>query len=481
MPALKLRRIDLTANSATAQIVKLRDQFRTDAEVVSAASKKKTVAVFGEALPPVRAVERICNEVRDKGLPAALHYTELFDGVKLKPDQIKVKPAELADAHAAVGDEFLEVIRQIRYNVVQFQSGLLHSDAEMRNPLRHDLQVRYRPLKRVGVYCPGGAAAYPSTLLMTVCPAQTAGVKQIVVCMPPNDRGAYNREMLATCHELGVTDVYRLGGAQAIASMAYGVDGLKPVDMIVGPGNQYVALAKKRVFGQVAIDCIAGPSEIVVLADDSAHPDYVALDLIAQAEHSPGVAILVTWYEPLVEEVYNALQKRLAKLARADLARDSLNRYGALVLAPNKAAAAECVNTLAPEHLHIQTRDPDATLEDIDSAGAVFLGPFTPVAVGDYVAGPSHVLPTGGTARFASGLNVNDFRKRTSILRFTRKGLQDIAGDVVFLANKEGLTGHAASVEMRANDSGPAARPKPKPEKVAAAAPPAKVAAGAKK
>jgi histidinol dehydrogenase len=339
----------------------------------------------------------------------------------------------------------------------------------MRTPLRHDLQVRYRPLKRIGVYCPGGAAAYPSTLLMTVCPAHVAGCEQIAVCMPPTQTGAYSREMLATCHELGVSEVYRLGGAQAIAAMAYGIEGLKPVDMIVGPGNQYVALAKKHVFGQVAIDCLAGPSEIVVLADDSAHPDYVALDLIAQAEHSPGVAILVTWYEPLIEEVYQALQKRLAKLSRADLARDSLERYGALVLAPSKAAAAECVNTLAPEHLHIQTRDPDAMLEDIDSAGAVFLGPFTPVAVGDYAAGPSHVLPTGGTARFASGLNANDFRKRTSILRFTRKGLQEISEDVVFMANTEGLTGHAASVEMRANDNGPAARPKPKPDKVPAA------------
>lgn len=471
MPALKLRRIDLSASGSAAQIVKLRDQYQTNAEVASAASKKKTVAVFGEALPPARAVERICTDVREKGLAAALQYTEAFDGIKLKPDQVRVKPAELAEAHATVGNEFLEVIRQIRDNVTLFQSGLLHSDAVMNTPMRYDIQVRYRPLKRVGVYCPGGAAAYPSTLLMTVCPALVAGVEQIAVCMPPKDTGGYNREMLATCHELGVTEVHRLGGAQAIASMAYGVEGLKPVDMIVGPGSTPVALAKKYVYGQVAIDCLAGPSEIVVLADHSAHPDYVALDLIAQAEHNPGVAVLVTWHEPLIEEVYNALQKRLAKLSREQEARDCLERYGALVLAPDKAAAAACVNTLAPEHLHIQTSDPEAMLEDIDSAGAVFLGPFTPVALGDYAAGPSHVLPTGGTARFASGLNANDFRKRTSVIRFTRKGLQDISPDVVFLANKEGLTGHAASVELRANDNGPAARPKPKPDKVPAPAP----------
>jgi len=470
MASLKLRRIDLTANNATAQITKLRDQFRYDSEVVSTAGKKLTLAVFGEALSPMRAVERICSEVREKGLPAVLSYTEQFDKVKLKPDALRVKPAELAEAHATVGAEFLEAIRQVKYNVEQFQSGVLHRDAVMRVSERHELQLRYRPLDRVGVYCPGGAAAYPSTLLMTVCPAQAAGVEQIVVCMPPKDTGAYNREMLATCHELGITEVYRIGGAQAIAAMAYGVDGLPAVDMIVGPGNQYVALAKKYVFGQVAIDCIAGPSEIVVAADDAAHPDWVALDMIAQAEHSPGVAILVTWYEPLIEEVNESIVKKLAKLSRADLARDSLERFGALVLAPDKKAALQCVNALAPEHLHVQTRDPEAFAEQVRNAGAVFLGPFTPVAVGDYAAGPSHVLPTGGTARWASGLNANDFRKRTSLMRFTRNGLKDIAPDVIYLANKEGLTAHAASVEIRANNNGPEARPKPKVDKVPAAA-----------
>ena len=466
MPSLKLRRIDLSAPNAAAQIKKLRDQFQADAYTVSPASKKLYTAVFGQALTPAAAVQRICDDVHAKGLPAVLHFTEAFDKVKMKPDAFRVKPAELAAAHAAVGDDFLEVVRQVRYNVMQFQFGLMHRDAEMRVSGKHELHLRYRPMRRVGVYCPGGAAAYPSTLLMTICPAQAAGVENIIVCMPPKETGAYNQAMLATCYELGIKEVYRVGGAQAIAAMAYGVDGLEPVDMIVGPGNQPVALAKRYVFGQVAIDCLAGPSEIVVAADDSAHPDFVALDMIAQAEHSPGAAILVTWYEPLIEEMQASLEKRLAKLSRADLARESLERYGALVLAPDKQSAIDCVNTLAPEHLHIQTRDPDGFLDEIANVGAVFLGPFTPVAVGDYAAGPSHVLPTGGTARFSSGLNANDFRKRTSVLRFTRNGLKEIAEDVVFLANKEGLTGHAASVEMRANDNGPAARPKPKPEKL---------------
>lgn len=469
MAALKVRRIDLSASNAAQQLAKLREQFRLDAEVVSPTQKKLTQAVFGEALSPSRAVERICSAVRDQGVEAVLKFTEQFDKVKLKSDAIRVKESELAEAHKAADPEYLDVLRRIRYNIDSFQNGLLHRDAELRQSGSFELHLRYRPLDRVGVYCPGGAAAYPSTLLMTVCPAQAAGVPEIAVAMPPKDTGAYNRDMLAACHELGVTEVYRMGGAQAIAALAYGVEGVPAVDMVVGPGNQFVALAKKHVYGTVAIDCLAGPSEVVVVADDSAHPNYVALDLIAQAEHSPGVAVLVTWYEPLLDEVKEALEKRLAKLGRADLARESLERFGAFVLAPDKQTAIECVSELAPEHLHVQTRDPDGFAEEVD-AGAIFLGPFTPVALGDYAAGPSHVLPTGGTARFSSGLNANDFRKRTSLLRFTRNGLRDIAEDVVYMAKKEGLPGHAISVEQRANDTGPAARPKPKPDKMVPAA-----------
>jgi histidinol dehydrogenase len=469
MAALKVRRIDLTANDAARQLAKLRDQFKLDAEVVSPQAKKLSQAVFGEALTPTQAVARICSDVREKGLPAVLQYTEHFDKVKVKPDALKVKIGELEAAHKAASPDFLETLRRIRYNIDSFQSGLLNRDAELRQSGAYELQLRYRPLNRVGIYCPGGSAAYPSTLLMTVCPAQAAGVKEIAVVMPPNETGAYSPDMLATCYELGVTEVYRVGGAQAIAALAYGVDGLPRVDMIVGPGNQYVALAKKYVYGTVAIDCIAGPSEVIVVADDSAHPAYVALDLIAQAEHSPGVAVLVTWYEPLIDEVKEALEKRLLKIGRADLTRDCLERFGAFVLAPDKVSAMECVNELAPEHLHIQTRDPDAFADEIDNAGAIFIGPYSPVALGDYAAGPSHVLPTGGTARFSSGLSANDFRKRTSILRFTKNGLKDLSEEVILLANKEGLPGHALSVEHRANDTGPAARPKPKPEKVTVA------------
>jgi histidinol dehydrogenase len=330
-----------------------------------------------------------------------------------------------------------------------FQFGILPKDAVLHMEGSHELRLRYRPMRRVGVMVPGGAATYPSTLLMTICPAQAAGVKEFAVVMPPTKTGAYNADQLAVCHELGVTEVYRIGGAQAVAALAFGIEGIAAVDMIVGPGNLFVALAKRHVFGQVAIDCIAGPSEIVVVADDSACPGYVAADLLAQAEHSPGASILVTWHEPLLDKVSEALERQLAKLERGELARESLESFGAFVLVRNVADAAACVNEIAPEHLHIATRFPDALADRIENAGAIFLGHYTPVALGDYAAGPSHVLPTGGTARFASGLSANDFLRRSSVLCFGPNGLAGLADDVCLLAEKEGLAAHAASVEVR--------------------------------
>jgi histidinol dehydrogenase len=306
-------------------------------------------------------------------------------------------------------------------------------------------------MRRVGVLVPGGVAAYPSTLLMTIVPAQAAGVKELAVVMPPTAHGAGNPTLLAVCHELGVGEVYRVGGAQAVAALAYGVEGLPAVDMIVGPGNLFVALAKRHVFGDVAIDCIAGPSEVVVLADESAPANFLASDMLAQAEHSPGSSILVTWHEPLLDAVAAELDKQLARLSRGDLTRDSLERFGALVSARSVDEAVEVTNQLGPEHLEIVTADAKALCERIDNAGAIFLGPYSPVAVGDYAAGPSHVLPTGGTARFTSGLSACDFQRRSSVLSFTKEGLAEMAEDVQRLAEVEGLTAHAASVALRVN------------------------------
>ncbi len=446
---LKIRHIRCAESDSAAQLDALRRQLTAQGNVVSRRGSELTEKVFGEPLPPARVVERICAEVRSKGLQAVLHYTEQFDRAKLTAATLRVPAAELADAHKAADRSFLETVRRVRHNVMSFQLGLLHGDAVLNVPGSHELRLRYRPMRRVGVMVPGGAAAYPSTLLMTVCPAQAAGVKELAVVMPPTPNGAYNRDLLAVCRELGVTEVYRIGGAQAVAALAYGVEGLRAVDMIVGPGNLFVALAKKHVYGDVAIDCIAGPSEIIVLADESAHPDFVAADLIAQAEHAPGSSILITWHEPLLKEALLALERRLPDLTRGDLARESLEQFGALVLARDADEAVACANALAPEHLHIATRDPADLAERIDNAGAIFLGHYSPVVLGDYAAGPSHVLPTGGTARFTSGLSANDFLRRSSVLNFTRAGLMRFADDVCLLAEKEGFPGHVACVTAR--------------------------------
>jgi histidinol dehydrogenase len=449
MAPLSLRRIRCGSDDAAAQFARLRTQLSAQGNVVSAKGRALTQKVFGEALPPVRVVERICEDVRARGLDALLHYTEQLDGVRLNADTLRITPSEMALAHAAADPAFLETVRRVRQNLLAFQLGLVHGDAVLSLAGRHELRLRYRPVRRVGVLVPGGAASYPSTLLMTVCPAQAAGVPQLAVVLPPTESGAYNKDLLALCHELGVKEVYRVGGAQAVAALAYGVAGLPAVDMIVGPGNLFVALAKKYVFGQVAIDCIAGPSEVVVLADDSAPTDYVAADLLAQAEHAPGASILVTWHAPLLDAVQVALARQLSQLSRGGLARESLEQFGAFVLARHEEEAVACVNQLAPEHVQILTRNANVLCDRIDNAGAIFLGPYTPVAVGDYAAGPSHVLPTGGTARFASGLSANDFLRRSSVLSFTHDGLAQMADDVRQLARREGLTAHAASVDVR--------------------------------
>jgi histidinol dehydrogenase len=452
MPALTLRRIQLGRTGAAEQLARLRTQLSAQGNVVSARGRELTERVFGEALPPARVVEHICDDVRKRGRDAVFYYTEQFDRVRLHAGTLRVDRAEMSEAHAAADAALLETVRRVRQNILSFQLGLLHQTARLALAGRHELRLRYRPMRRVGVLVPGGAAAYPSTLLMTICPAQAAGVPELAVVMPPTPTGAYNKDLLAICHELGVREVYRIGGAQAVAALAYGIDGLPPVDMIVGPGNLFVALAKRYVFGQVAIDCIAGPSEIVVLADASAPPTFVAADLLAQAEHAPGASILVTWHAPLLDAVEATLESQLAQLSRGELARESLEQFGALVLARDQDEAIACVNELAPEHLHIATDNADELSDRINNAGAIFLGHHTPVALGDYAAGPSHVLPTGGTARFASGLSANDFLRRSSVLSFTREGLEHMAEDVIRLAQREGLTAHAASIEVRLSE-----------------------------
>lgn len=449
MSDLKIRRIDARRDDLRAALSELRERLSPRGNIVSEAGKRRTIEVFGEPLTPVQVIERICHDVRTKGLPALLDYSAKLDKAQLTSETLRVPAEELAAAHRGADARFLATVRRVRQNILEFQRAILHHDVRLDRPFNGYVGQRYRPLNRVGVCVPGGAASYPSTVLMTVVPAQAAGVKELAVVAPPTKFGAYSPDLLATCHELGISEVYRVGGAQAVAALAYGVEGIRQVDKIVGPGNLFVALAKKHVYGEVDIDSIAGPSEVVVIADESTRPDFTAADMIAQAEHAPGASILITWSEKVLEATAAELLRQTATLSRGDLARQSLEEFGALILVRDAAEAAKLTDEIAPEHLHLAVDKAEELLEMIPHAGAAFLGNYSPVALGDYVAGPSHVLPTGGTARFASGLCANDFLRRTSLIHFTREGMQAIAPDVQQLADKEGLSAHRASVDIR--------------------------------
>lgn len=444
-------RTNPNADSQTAADVlnQLREKLSPDGNVVSPRGQELTKRVFGKPLSPTQVVQTICDEVKFEGTPALLRYNDALDKADLTADQLRVPQHDLVEAHGNADPQFLDSIRRIRDNIRQFQSAILHQDVSTTPSPGVSLTQRYVPLKRVGVCVPGGAAAYPSTVLMTAIPAQVAGVSEIAIVAPPTPFGAYNQDMLATCHELGITEVYRMGGAQAVAALAYGCDAVPAVDKIVGPGNLFVALAKKRVFGVVDIDSFAGPSEVIVIADESADPAFVAADLLAQAEHSPGSAILITWESSLIEKVQAELADQVAKLDRSELTVDSLEAFGALILVSDEQAACELTDSFAPEHLHIETQNPREQISKIKNSGAAFLGHHTPVALGDYAAGPSHVLPTGGTCTWAAGLSSNSFLRSGSITEFDSEAIKNIAPDVVSIAEKEGLTAHAKSVSIR--------------------------------
>jgi histidinol dehydrogenase len=457
--ALTIRRIDCFRDDAAQAIAELRAELSPRANVVSPAGKARTIAAFGEPLAPQQVVERICADVAARGLEAVLDYARRIDGVTLETGQVRVAPDDLAEAHRKAEPAYLDTIARVRRNILRYQEAIRHGDVLLDRGPGIELGLLYRSIRRIGVCIPGGAAAYPSSVLMTVVPAQAAGVAEIAVVVPPSPFGGFNTDILAACHALGITEVYRIGGAQGVAALAYGLSaiGLEPVDKIVGPGNLFVALAKRHVFGTVDIDSIAGPSEVVLIADRSAAPAFVAADLISQAEHSPGASILLTWERSLMDQVVNSLDEHLGRLSRASLARDSLERFGALVLVRNVDEAVAIANEIAPEHLHVSTAEPKRLLPRLTNAGAIFLGHFSPVAAGDYAAGPSHVLPTGGTARWASGLSVNDFLKRSSFIALTREGLATLAPDIRLLADKEGLSAHRLSVDVRL-DFAPKAR-----------------------
>ncbi len=398
-------------------------------------------------------VDAILDEVREKGDEALFAFTEKFDGVKISQDTLRVTDAEIEEAYAEVDDELLRVIREALANIRDYHQKQVRNswfETEDKGIL---LGQKFTALERVGVYVPGGKAAYPSSVLMNIVPAKVAGVKEIIMVTPPQKDGKVTPTTLVAAHEAGADVIYKVGGAQAIGALAFGTESIPKVDKIVGPGNMYVALAKKAVYGYVSIDAIAGPSEILVLADETANAHYVAADLLSQAEHDEmASAILVTTSEELARAVSDEIDGYLPDLSRREIIQKSLDNYGHILIADTMEDAIDAVNEIASEHLEIQTKDPYDTMTKIQNAGAIFLGPYSSEPLGDYMAGPNHVLPTNGTARFFSALSVDDFIKKSSVISYSEPALKEIHQDIELFADAEGLTAHANSIHVRFED-----------------------------
>lgn len=394
-------------------------------------------------------VRGILDDIRENKDKALLSYTKQFDG----HGKIRLSAREIS-AHAGKADKkIVSALKKSAKRIREFHSHQLERSWSFREPDGTVLGQIITPLNRAGIYVPGGRASYPSTVLMNVIPAQVAGVREIAVTVP-SPKGEINPCVMAALEMLKITEVYSIGGAQAIGALAFGTQSVRPVDKIVGPGNIYVATAKRMVFGTVDIDMIAGPSEILVIADETANPAFIAADLLSQAEHDPmASSIVVTDSEALAHVVAIALEAQLKALPRSEIARESLKRYGAIVIVADMKEAAGVSNEIAPEHLEVMTRAPRRMLPMLTNAGAIFLGQWTPEPLGDYAAGPNHTLPTGGTARFSSPLGVYDFLKRTSLLEFTEAGFSKLAPTVIEIAQAEGLSAHARSVRVRLKNS----------------------------
>ncbi|MGR3310203.1 MAG: histidinol dehydrogenase [Candidatus Brocadiales bacterium] len=435
-----------------AELKRFKDSFSIFGNISTTQSEEKTKDIFGEALSPQECVRRIVGDIKERGDDALLYYTEKLDGVSLSPEDIRVKGSEIEEAYNNVSNAFIDAVRKARDNIRMFQEHICLVGAIHELPLREEgvsLGIRHRAIEKVGIYIPGGTASYPSTVLMNAVPAKVAGVERVEMVTPPLKDGTVSPERLVAAREAGVNEIYKIGGAQAVAALAFGTKIIPKVDMIVGPGNIFVTLAKREVFGYVGIDILAGPSEVLIIADDTANPEYVASDLLSQAEHNPGLPVLVTTSEGLADNAEREISKQLDTLPRKDSIKESLDRYGLIILTKSMDEAVDISNELAPEHLQIMVKSPEAVLNGIKNAGAIFIGEFSPVAVGDYIAGPSHVLPTGGTARFFSGLSVNDFLKRTSVISYNKKALKDASNEIIAIAESEGLDAHARSVNIR--------------------------------
>lgn len=395
-------------------------------------------------------VADIINNVRAKGDAAVFEYTKKFDKWEVSADNLKVTEAEIEEAFQSIEPAFVEVMHKSANNIAAFHQKQLHNSWIDPKPDGSILGQKILPIAVSGVYVPGGKAAYPSSVLMNVIPAKVAGVKKIVMTTPAGADGKVNPGTLVAAKIAGVDEIYKVGGAQAIAAMAFGTQSIPKVDKITGPGNIFVALAKKACFGFVSIDSIAGPSEILVIADETANPRYVAADLLSQAEHDElASAILITTSEELADKVSEEIDGFLQELSRKEIIEKSLQNYGYQLIAESMVDAIDAANAIASEHLEILTKDPYQVMTKIENAGAIFLGEYSSEPLGDYYAGPNHILPTNGTARFFSPLNVDDFMKKTSIISYSREALEQAHEDIELFAQKEGLTAHANSIHVR--------------------------------
>lgn len=395
-------------------------------------------------------VEEILREVRERGDAAVFDYTKRFDKAELTKDTIRVTEEEIAEAYEKLPARTVEVIRKAIVNIRSYHEKQRRNSWFDAQPDGTILGQKITPIASVGVYVPGGKAAYPSSVLMNVLPAKVAGVSRIAMVTPPGPDGKIYEGTLVAAKEAGVTEIYKVGGAQAIGALAYGTESIPKVDKIVGPGNIYVALAKKAVYGHVSIDSIAGPSEILVLADETANPTYVAADLLSQAEHDElASAILITTSKELAEKVSAEVDRFVAQLTRKSILEKSLENYGYILLADSMDDAIETVNAIASEHLEIVTKDAFTVMTKVRNAGAIFIGEYSSEPLGDYFAGPNHVLPTNGKAKFFSPLEVDDFIKKSSIISYSREALEPIHEDIIDFAKAEGLTAHANSIAVR--------------------------------
>jgi histidinol dehydrogenase len=410
------------------------------------AAKRDSDADVGEA------AGKILADVKARGDAAVIDYTAKFDGLALTPDRLRISKEEIAEAAATVDGETFDALKLAAERISAYHEKLRPEDMSYTDSAGIQLGARWRPIDAVGVYVPGGRAAYPSSVLMNALPARIAGVPRVVMVVP-TPKGVINPLVLAAADIAGVHEVYRIGGAQAVGALAYGTNTIKPVDKIVGPGNAYVAAAKRQVFGTVGIDMIAGPSEILVVADGANDPAWIAADLLSQAEHDPSSqSILITDDAMFADKVAAAVEAHLQVLPRAEIARASWEGFGGIIVVGDLLRdAPSLVDRIAPEHLEIASDDADAIAEKVRHAGAIFLGRHTPEAIGDYLAGPNHVLPTSGSARFSSGLGTMDFLKRTSMVRCSPEGLAAVGPAAVKLAEAEGLGAHGLSVAIRLN------------------------------